>query len=153
MTLRIFLSSCFECSLGFETTSASRVSVRSTFAHTRRMKNYKFLICGRPQSHGPSSSTARCWPPRPTLPSYKTVLFDNLAHVLSNYFLFSPILYTTSVLIHPLPLLCIVVLAALYVYMFLQHHDVLKVGPVHLTANLKKATLGLGAMRTAHYHQ
>lgn len=73
-------------------------------------------------------------------------LVDNLTHFSSNYLLCFLILSTASVLVHPLSFLCIVILAALYVYMFLQHHDVLKLGPVLLNANAKKATFALIAL-------
>lgn len=43
-----------------------------------------------------------------------------------------------SVLVHPLSFLCVIMLVGLYVYMFLQNQDTLKLGPVKLAQNAKK---------------
>lgn len=63
---------------------------------------------------------------------------DNLTYFSSNYLLCFLILSTLSILIHPLSFLCILILVALYVFMFLQNPDNLKVGPIRLTSNTKR---------------
>lgn len=65
-------------------------------------------------------------------------LMDNLTYFSPNYLLCFLVLSMTSVLIHPLSFLCVIVLAGLYVYMFLQNHETLKLGPVKLSQNAKK---------------
>lgn len=66
-------------------------------------------------------------------------LMDNLTYFSPNYLLCFLVLSTASVLIHPLSFLCVLLLVALYVFMFLQNQDTLKVGPVQLSPSAKKA--------------
>lgn len=70
-------------------------------------------------------------------------LMDNLTYFSPNYLLCFLVLSTTSVLIHPLSFLCVVLLVGLYVFMFLQHPDTLKVGPLQLSANPKMAMFAI----------
>eukprot|EP00737_Agarophyton_chilense_P002872 gb/GEZJ01003306.1/.p2 GENE.gb/GEZJ01003306.1/~~gb/GEZJ01003306.1/.p2 ORF type:complete len:209 (-),score=28.50 gb/GEZJ01003306.1/:1907-2533(-) len=65
-------------------------------------------------------------------------LVDNLTYFSSNYLLCFLILSTASVLIHPLSFLCIVLIVALYVFLFLHNADTVRIGPLQLTANSKK---------------
>lgn len=48
-----------------------------------------------------------------------------------------------SVLVHPLSFLCVLALAALYVVMFLQHPETIKVGPVRMSNNVKMGVFAL----------
>lgn len=72
-------------------------------------------------------------------------LMDNLTYFSPNYLLCFLVLSMASVLVHPLSFLCVVLLAALYVFMFLQSRDALKVGPVVLTSNAKKVVFAVVA--------
>lgn len=64
-------------------------------------------------------------------------LMDNLTYFSPNYVLCFLILAMASVLVHPLSFLCVLVLAVLYVVMFLQHPEAIKVGPVRMPKNVK----------------
>lgn len=73
-------------------------------------------------------------------------LMDNLSYFSANYVVCFLVLSAASVLIHPMSFVCIVLLVALYVYMFLQHTDAIALGAVTLSVKAKKgvfATTGL----------
>lgn len=70
-------------------------------------------------------------------------LMDNLTYFSSNYILCFLVLSMASVLIHPLSFLCIVLLAGLYIYMFLQNQDVVTIGPLRLSSNMKKVVFAI----------
>lgn len=69
-------------------------------------------------------------------------LLDNLTYFSPNYILCFIILSTASVLVHPLSFLCVVAIAGMYIYMFLQNQDSLKVGPVKMSKNVKTGVFG-----------
>lgn len=70
-------------------------------------------------------------------------LTDNLTHFSSNYVLCFLVIAVLSVLIHPLSFLCVVMLAILYVFMFLQNTDSVQIGPIRLSGNFKLAAFAL----------
>lgn len=70
---------------------------------------------------------------------------DNLLYFTNNYLICFTILCCGSILIHPLSLVCIVVLVGLYVYMFVQNPGVVKVGSLQLKSNGKLAVFAMVA--------
>lgn len=70
---------------------------------------------------------------------------DNLVYFSNNYLVCFTILCCGSILIHPLSLVCIVILVGLYVYMFVHNPGVVQVGPLQLKSNGKLGLFGVVA--------
>lgn len=73
-------------------------------------------------------------------------LLDNLQHFSANYVLCFLIVSAASVLVHPLSFVCVVLLALLYVFLFLQNAGPVAVGPVTLSPIAKKVAFAVIAV-------